>query len=89
MSTSPASASLNVDDRPQSRLYSMLFNAEPASLIRQLAIADPPLLVLLRTLAPAVPQPFGVGAGSSNTVHAEIARLTEAGLVTEKEIGTT
>ncbi len=54
------------------------------------AIADPSLgWCCWRTLAPAVPTISVWKVGSSNTVHAEIARLTEAGLVTEKEIGTT
>ncbi len=85
---------LNVDDLEAAiTFYSRLFNAEPAKRkpgYANFAIADPPLVG-------AAGEPrhrrylnhLGVEVGSSNTVHAEIARLTEAGLVTEKEIGTT
>lgn len=86
---------LNVDDLEAAiTFYSRLFNAEPAKRkpgYANFAIADPPLkLVLLENPGTGgTLNHLGVEVGSSNTVHAEIARLTEAGLVTEKEIGTT
>lgn len=85
---------LNVDDLEAAiTFYSRLFNAEPAKRkpgYANFAIADPPLkLVLLENPGTGgTLNHLGVEVGSSNTVHAEIARLTEAGLVTEKEIGT-
>lgn len=86
---------LNVDDLEAAiTFYSRLFNAEPAKRkpgYANFAIADPPLkLVLLENPGTGgTLNHLGVEVGSSNTVHAEIARLTEAGLVTKKEIGTT
>lgn len=86
---------LNVDDLEAAiTFYSRLFNAEPAKRkpgYANFAIADPPLkLVLLENPGTGgTLNHLGVEVGSSNTVHAEIARLTEAGLVAEKEIGTT
>lgn len=86
---------LNVDDLEAAiTFYSRLFNAEPAKRkpgYANFAIADPPLkLVLLENPGTGgTLNHLGVEVGSSNTVHAEIARLTEAGLVTEKEIRTT
>lgn len=86
---------LNVDDLEAAiTFYSRLFNAEPAKRkpgYANFAIADPPLkLVLLENPGTGgTLNHLGVEVGSSNTVHAEIARLTEAGLVTEKEICTT
>lgn len=86
---------LNVDDLEAAiTFYSRLFNAEPAKRkpgYANFAIADPPLkLVLLENPGTGgTLNHLGVEVGSSNTVHAEIARLTEAGLVPEKEIGTT
>lgn len=86
---------LNVDDLEAAiTFYSRLFNAEPAKRkpgYANFAIADPPLkLVLLENPGTGgTLNHLGVEVGSSNTVHAEIARLTEAGLVTEKEIDTT
>lgn len=79
---------LNVDDLEAAiTFYSRLFNAEPAKRkpgYANFAIADPPLkLVLLENPGTGgTLNHLGVEVGSSNTVHAEIARLTEAGLVT-------
>lgn len=86
---------LNVDDLEQAiTFYSKLFNAEPAKRkpgYANFAIADPPLkLVLLENPgAGGTLNHLGVEVGSSDTVHNEITRLTEAGMFTEEEIGTT
>ncbi len=86
---------LNVDDLEAAiTFYSKLFNAEPAKRkpgYANFAVADPPLkLVLLENPGSAgTLNHLGVEVGSSDTVHAEIARLTEAGMFTEEEIGTT
>lgn len=75
---------LNVDDLEAAiTFYSRLFNAEPAKRkpgYANFAIADPPLkLVLLENPGTGgTLNHLGVEVGSSNTVHAEIARLTEA-----------
>ncbi|BBX74105.1 glyoxalase/bleomycin resistance/dioxygenase family protein [Mycobacterium shinjukuense] len=86
---------LNVDDLDAAiTFYSRLFNTEPAKRkpgYANFAIADPPLkLVLLENPGSGgTLNHLGVEVGSSDTVHAEIARLTAAGLFTEEEIGTT
>jgi lactoylglutathione lyase len=55
------------------------------------AIVDPPLkLVLLENPGKGgTINHLGVEVGSSDAVHAEIARLTDEGMFTEEEIGTT
>lgn len=86
---------LNVDDLEQAvTFYSALFHTEPAKRkpgYANFAIADPPLkLVLLESPgAGGTLNHLGVEVDSSETVHAEISRLTDAGMFTEEEIGTT
>lgn len=86
---------LNVDDLGAAiAFYSTLFNAEPAKVkpgYANFAIADPPLkLVLLENPGQGgTLNHLGVEVASSEVVHAEIARLREAGMFTEEEIGTT
>ncbi|HZE14330.1 MAG TPA: ArsI/CadI family heavy metal resistance metalloenzyme [Mycobacterium sp.] len=86
---------LNVDNLDEAiTFYTKLFNTEPAKRkpgYANFAIADPPLkLVLLKNPGSGgTVNHLGVEVGSSDTVHAEIARLTEAGMFTEEEIGTT
>jgi catechol 2,3-dioxygenase-like lactoylglutathione lyase family enzyme len=86
---------LNVDDLDAAiTFYSRLFHAEPAKRkpgYANFAIADPPLkLVLLESPGHGgTLNHLGVEVGSSAQVHAEIARLTEAGMFTEEELGTT
>ncbi|MBF6355716.1 VOC family protein [Nocardia higoensis] len=86
---------LNVDDLQAAvTFYSKLFGAEPAKLkpgYANFAIADPPLkLVLLENPGKGgTLNHLGVEVESSAKVHEEIARLTEEGLFTEEEIGTT
>ena len=86
---------LNVDDLDEAvTFYSKLFNTEPAKLkegYANFAIADPPLkLVLLENPGKGgTINHLGVEVESSDTVHAEIARLSGEGLFTDEEIGTT
>lgn len=86
---------LNVDDLQAAiTFYSKLFNAQPAKIkpgYANFAIAEPPLkLVLLENPGQGgTLNHLGVEVASSQTVHAEIARLTDAGMFTEEEIGTT
>lgn len=86
---------LNVDDLDEAvTFYSKLFNSPPAKVedgCANFAIAEPPLkLVLLqnRGLGGTLNH-LGVEVGSSETVHAEIARLAGEGLFADEEIGTT
>jgi len=86
---------LNVDDLDTAiSFYSKLFHTEPAKRkpgYANFAIADPPLkLVLLENPGQGgTLNHLGVEVDSSEVVHAEIARLTEAGTLTEEEVGTT
>lgn len=86
---------LNVDDLDQAvTFYSKLFNTQPAKLkpgYANFVIAEPPLkLVLLENPGTGgTINHLGVEVESSETVHREIARLTEEGLFTDEEIGTT
>jgi catechol 2,3-dioxygenase-like lactoylglutathione lyase family enzyme len=86
---------LNVDDLDQAiAFYSKLFGTEPAKRkpgYANFAIADPPLkLVLLENPGQrGTLNHLGVEVESSDVVHAEIARLTEAQMFTEEQIGTT
>lgn len=86
---------LNVDDLDAAiAFYSRLFNTTPAKIkpgYANFAIAEPPLkLVLLENPGQGGSiNHLGVEVESSEQVHAEIARLTEAGMFTEEEIGTT
>jgi catechol 2,3-dioxygenase-like lactoylglutathione lyase family enzyme len=86
---------LNVDNLEEAvAFYSKLFNTQPAKLkdgYANFAIADPALkLVLLENPGKGgAINHLGVEVESSDTVHAEIARLAEEGMFTEEEIGTT
>jgi catechol 2,3-dioxygenase-like lactoylglutathione lyase family enzyme len=86
---------LNVDDLDKAvTFYSKFFDAEPAKRkpgYANFAIADPPLkLVLLENPGHGgTLNHLGVEVDSSDAVHAEIARLTKAGVFTEEEMGTT
>ena len=86
---------LNVDDLDAAiAFYSKLFGTEPAKVkpgYANFAIAEPALkLVLLENPGQGgTLNHLGVEVESSETVHSEIARLTDEGLFTEEEIGTT
>ena len=86
---------LNVDDLDTAiTFYSKLFGAQPAKVkpgYANFAIAEPPLkLVLLENPGQGGSlNHLGVEVGSSAAVHSEIARLTDEGMFTEEEIGTT
>lgn len=86
---------LNVDDLDQSiAFYTKLFGTGPAKVkpgYANFAVADPALkLVLLENPGQGGSiNHLGVEVGSSEKVHAEIARLTEEQLFTEEEIGAT
>ena len=92
---SRAQLALNVDDLIEAvTFYSKLFGVEPAKLepgYANFAIAEPPLkLVLLENPGKGgTINHLGVEVDSSEKVHSEIARLSEEGLFTEEEIGTT
>lgn len=86
---------LTVDDLESAvEFYSTLFDTEPAKRkpgYANFAVAEPPLKLVL------IEDPghggsvnhLGVEVESSKKVHAEIARLSEAGLSTEEQIATT
>jgi lactoylglutathione lyase len=86
---------LNVDDLDAAiAFYSKLFGTPPAKVkpgYANFAITEPALkLVLLENPGQGgTLNHLGVEVESSETVHAEIARLTEEGLFTEEEIGST
>jgi hypothetical protein len=86
---------LNVDNLSEAvEFYSKLFNTAPAKLKEGYAnfvVTDPALkLVLLENPGNGGSlNHLGVEVESSETVHAEIGRLTEQRLFTEEEIGTT
>lgn len=86
---------LNVDDLDAAiAFYTALFNTPPAKVkpgYANFAITSPALkLVLLENPGRGGSiNHLGVEVESSAQVHAEIARLTEAGMFTEEEIGTT
>jgi catechol 2,3-dioxygenase-like lactoylglutathione lyase family enzyme len=86
---------LNVDDLEQAvTFYSKLFGTEPAKRkpgYANFAVAEPPLkLVLLENPGRGGSiNHLGVEVGSSDEVHAEIARLSGEGLFTDEEMGTT
>jgi lactoylglutathione lyase len=86
---------LNVDNLDEAVMfYSKLFNAEPVKVkpgYANFAITEPPLkLVLLENPGHGgTINHLGVEVESSDQVHAEIARLAGAGMLTEEEIGTT
>ncbi|MFI9534390.1 ArsI/CadI family heavy metal resistance metalloenzyme [Nocardia fusca] len=86
---------LNVDDLEQAvGFYSTLFGVQPAKRkpgYANFAVAEPPLkLVLIENPGRGGSvNHLGVEVDSSEKVHAEIARLSEAGLFTEEQIATT
>jgi catechol 2,3-dioxygenase-like lactoylglutathione lyase family enzyme len=92
---SRAQLALNVDDLDEAiTFYSKLFNTAPAKVkpgYANFAIIEPPLkLVLLENPGKGgTINHLGVEVGSSDAVHAEIARLTDEGMFTEEEMGTT
>jgi Glyoxalase/Bleomycin resistance protein/Dioxygenase superfamily len=92
---SRAQLALNVDDLGEAiSFYTKLFNTAPAKVkpgYANFAIVEPPLkLVLLENPGKGgTINHLGVEVGSTDAVHAEIARLTDVGMFTEEEIGTT
>ncbi|MFB7873882.1 ArsI/CadI family heavy metal resistance metalloenzyme [Nocardia sp. NPDC056064] len=86
---------LNVDDLDTAvQFYSTLFTTEPAKRkpgYANFAITEPPLkLVLIENTGQGGSiNHLGVEVDSSEQVHGEIARLSEAGLFTEEQIATT
>ncbi|OBF89560.1 glyoxalase [Mycobacterium sp. 852002-51152_SCH6134967] len=86
---------LNVDDLDEAiTFYSKLFNTPPAKTkagYANFAVTEPPLkLVLLENPGKGgTINHLGVEVASSEIVHAEIARLSDEGLFTDEEIGTT
>ncbi|KGI68533.1 VOC family protein [Mycolicibacterium rufum] len=86
---------LNVDNLDEAiAFYSTLFDTPPAKVkdgYANFAVAQPPLkLVLLENPGNGgTLNHLGVEVESSETVHAEIARLTGEGMFTEEQIGTT
>lgn len=92
---SRAQLALNVDDLDTAiAFYSKLFDTAPAKVkpgYANFAIADPPLkLVLIENPGNGgTLNHLGIEVDSSDQVHAEIARLTDEGMFTEEEIGTT
>ncbi|AWH95240.1 ArsI/CadI family heavy metal resistance metalloenzyme [Dietzia psychralcaliphila] len=86
---------LNVDDVDEAvRFYSTLFGVEPAKRkpgYANFVVDQPPLkLVLLENPGQGGSlNHLGVEVESSEQVHSEIARLTDAGMFTDEEIGTT
>ena len=86
---------LNVDDLDQAiTFYSKLFNTAPAKVkdgYANFAVAEPPLkLVLIENPGKGgTLNHLGVEVAKTETVHAEIDRLSAAGLFTEEEMNTT
>ena len=86
---------LNVDDLDEAiAFYSKLFTTEPAKVkpgYANFAVVEPPLkLVLLENRGHGgTLNHLGVEVATSDTVHAEIARLTDEGLFTDEELNTT
>ncbi|WP_280449660.1 ArsI/CadI family heavy metal resistance metalloenzyme [Nocardia brasiliensis] len=86
---------LNVDDLEAAvTFYSTLFGTEPAKRKQgyaNFAVAEPPLkLVLIENPGHGGSlNHLGVEVQTSEQVHAEIARLSDAGLFTEEQIATT
>jgi catechol 2,3-dioxygenase-like lactoylglutathione lyase family enzyme len=86
---------LNVDDLDEAiAFYSKLFNTAPAKVkpgYANFAVAEPPLkLVLIENRGHGgTLNHLGVEVESSAAVQTEIARLTNEGMFTEEEIGST
>src|ERR1700754_2872366 len=86
---------LNVENLGEAiAFYSKLFNTAPAKDkpgYANFAVSEPPLKLVLienRGHGPTLNH-LGVEVESSDAVHAEIARLTNEGMFTEEDIGTT
>lgn len=92
---SRAQLALNVDDLNEAiTFYSKLFNTVPAKVkpgYANFAVAEPPLkLVLIENPGHGgTLNHLGVEVESADVVRTEIARLTNEGMFTEEEIGTT
>lgn len=92
---SRAQLALNVEDLDEAiTFYSKLFNTTPAKVkpgYANFAVAEPPLkLVLIENPGHGgTLNHLGIEVESSETVHQEIARLSDEGLFTDEEIGTT
>ena len=92
---SRAQLALNVDNLDEAiTFYSKLFGTSPAKVkpgYANFAVAEPPLkLVLIENPGHGgTLNHLGVEVGSSDAVHAEIARLTNEGMFPEEELGTT
>lgn len=92
---SRAQLALNVDDLDVAiTFYSKLFDTAPAKVkpgYANFAVTEPPLkLVLIENPGQGgTLNHLGVEVGSSDAVHSEIVRLTDAGMFTEEEMGTT
>jgi catechol 2,3-dioxygenase-like lactoylglutathione lyase family enzyme len=86
---------LNVDDLDEAiAFYSKLFNIAPAKVkpgYANFAVSEPPLkLVLIENRGHGgTLNHLGVEVESSAAVHTQIARLTNEGMFTEEEMGTT
>jgi hypothetical protein len=86
---------LNVDDLDEAiAFYSKLFNTVPAKVklgYANFAVTEPPLkLVLIENHGyGGTLNHLGIEVESSDAVHAEIKRLTNEGLFTDEELGTT
>ena len=92
---SRAQLALNVDDLDEAiAFYSKLFNTVPAKVqpaYANFAVTDPPLkLVLIENPGHGgTLNHLGIEVETSDVVHAEITRLTDEGLFTDEELGTT
>jgi len=92
---SRAQLALNVEDLDEAiTFYSKLFNTTPAKVkagYANFAVAEPPLkLVLIENPGHGgTLNHLGIEVESSDIVHQEIARLTDEGMFTDAEIGTT
>lgn len=90
-----AQLALNVDNLDEAiTFYSTLFNTQPAKVkegYANFAIAEPPLKLILQENPGkgGTINHLGVEVDSSDQVHTEIARLTNAGMFTEEEIAST
>ena len=86
---------LNVDNLDEAiTFYCKLFNTEPVKVkpgYANFEVTEPPLkLVLLENPGHGgTLNHLGVEVTTNDTVHAEIARLTDEGLFTQEEINTT
>lgn len=86
---------LNVDDLDEAiTFYSKLFNTGPAKVkdgYANFAVSEPPLkLVLIQNSGQGgTLNHLGVEVATSDSVHAEIARLAGADLFTEEQMNTT